>query len=448
MGISVFDNVLYRINYSTEEMRQIFDEKNLLRKWLDVEVALAKAEAKHGLIPEKAAREIEKAAVVANLDKDILVEAAETTGHPFMPLLRAFVPLCGKSGGYVHLGATTQDIMDSAQMLQVKEAHSLILKKTNELYNILIKRTEETRHMIIMGRTNGQHALPITVGFKLAVLSAEMKRHIERLEEVEDRLFVGQFSGAVGSLASLSEKGLQVRESFFEELGLNSPPITWNTSRDNLVEEASILGILASTLSKIGNEIYLLQKQEFSEYEEYTGSGAIGSSTMPHKKNPFDSMRIVSLYRLSRQEVFSAFETLDHEHERDPRALSVEWDYVHRIFIFVDKALSLSIKVMEGLIFKLENMKKNINILKGLVFSESIMMKLSSVFGRQKAHDLLHSIAIEALDKDRSLKEMLMEREDIMKHLTEAEIDESLKPENYLGYVDDFIQKVLDDYKK
>lgn len=443
MGISVFDNELYKYNYSADDMNKIFDEKNLLQKWLDVEAALAAAEAKAGLIPDDVAAIIREKAKVENIDMEIIKQQAIITGHPFMPLLRAFTPICGSAGEYVHLGTTTQDMMDTAEILQIREGYELILKQLKELYEELLKKAEEKKKTIIMGRTNGQHALPITVGFKFAVWASETKRHLQRLESCKDRLFIGQFSGAVGSLASLGKDAVQVRKFFFEELNLNSPDITWNTSRDNVVEIASILGIMASTLSKIGNEVYALQKQEFSEFEEFTGHGAVGSSTMPHKKNPFISMQIVSLGRLIKTAVAEAFETLENEHERDPRSLSVEWDYVPRVFCFASAALEKSINLVSNLVIKEKNINRNINILQGLVFSEKIMMKLSSTIGRQTAHDLMHELALEALENDISLKDMIVGNKEIMEHFTKEEVEESLKPENYLGLSEYFVDEVL-----
>jgi len=443
LATSVLDNMLYKKGFTSETMGNIFSEKNSIQKLLDVEAVLARAQAKIGMIPVEAAEIITEKAKYEIIDLAELERQYAVTSHPFIPLLKAFTKNCGNAGQYVHWGATTQDIMDTAMILQVKEAYNEIFEKLLELNRSLVKMSKQHRDLIMMGRTNGQHALPITLGFKFAVWTAETQRHILRITECKDRLFVGQFSGAVGTLASIGKQGINVRQLMFQELGLQEPVITWNTSRDNLVEFASVVGIMASTMGKIGNEVYTLQKQEFSELEDHIAAGSVGSSTMPHKRNPFEALQIVSLSRLLRTVVFEAYETLENEHERDPRSLSLEYDYIGRMCCMAAAALDKTIRLVDNLVVNEKSFERNMSLLQGLVYSEAVMMKLGEEIGRENAHELVHKLAMQATEKSVPFKDVLLSSEVISGRFTEDEIDELLKPENYLGLAQQFVDNVL-----
>lgn len=449
MASNVIDSILYRDDFSTEVMRNIFSDENRLQKWMDTEVALAKVQADLNIIPREAYLEIEKKGDFSLIDANEFRQELVKMGHPLMPLLKLYKKICDNNAGqYVHWGATTQDILDTGMILQIKEAYTEILNKLETLNLVLCQQAKEHKTLIMMGRTNGQQALPITLGFKFAVWASEIQRSIERLKNCKERLLVGQFSGAVGTLASLGDDGLIVQKKLLDELGLNTPDITWNTSRDNLAEFASILAIATSTIGKIGNEVYSLQKTEIRELEEYFDANKVGSSTMPHKRNPFVSMQLETLAKVARSTVSLAYETLPNEHERDARTLSSEWDYISRMCCVTDCALEKGIHLVKNVIVYRENIAKNIDKLKGLVFSEAIMMKLGKIFGRQEAHDILHELSMEAMEKDIPMKDMLLSNESISKNISEEEIDFVLNPENYIGFAVSFVDKVISNCDK
>ena len=449
MASNVVDSILYRDDFGTEKMRSIFSDENRLQKWLDVEVALAKVESELNIIPEEAYVEILKKGRFDLIDVKEFRDELIKTGHPLMPLIKLFKKACDNNAGqYIHWGATTQDVLDTGMILQVKEAYTEILEKVEYLNKVLCRQANKYRDLVMIGRTNGQQALPITLGFKFAIWANEIQRDIERLKDCKNRVLVGQFSGAVGTLASLGEDGMKVQRMLLDELGLNTPDITWNTSRDILVELTCILALINSTIGKIGTEVYALQKTETRELEEYFDSNKVGSSTMPHKRNPFVSMQLETLAKVSRSMVTLAYETMPNEHERDARGLAVEWDYISRICCTTDCALEKGIHLVENLIVYPENIEKNIDKLKGLVFSEAIMMKLSKIFGRQEAHDILHELSMEALEKDIPMKDMLLANEIISKNISEEEIDFILDPKNYLGFATSFVDKVVEKCEK
>lgn len=443
MASNVIDSLFYQDHFSTEEMRYIFSDENMVQKWLDVEASLAKVQARLNIIPEKAAEEIEKKADVSLVDFSLLKKELESTGHPFMPLITIFKNLCEDGAGeYIHWGATTQDIMDTALILQIKEAYTVLFAKVNKLYTTLCKLADQYKDLTMIGRTNGQHALPITFGFKFAVWAAEVNRSITRLEECKSRLFTGQFSGAVGTMASLGEQGISVQQLLMEELDLQVPDIAWHSSRDNLVEFASVLGIITGTMGKIGNEFYELQKPEFGEVDEQQDAKSVGSSTMPHKRNPFNAMQIVSLSKIVTATVNEAHYTMDNQHERDARTLMIEWDYISRICCMTDAAIKKVNQSLSKIKPIIENKQKNLNILGDLISSERVMMELSALVGRQHAHEIIHDASMEAIAKDTPLKNQLLKDKEITKYFSEPMIESLLNPQNYTGMASAFAEKV------
>lgn len=444
MGSHVIDSVLFGDQFGTQRLREIFSDENMVQKWLDVEAALARAEADLGIIPGYAGKEISTKAKVELMDFAEMKKQIEITGHPIVPLIRVFQSVCeGDSGEYIHWGATTQDIMDTATVLQIKEAYEEIFPKTKTFLEKLKKFALKHRDLVMTGRTHGQHALPITLGFKAAVWASEMKRNIARLQECEQRLFVGQFSGAVGTLASLGEIGLEVQEKMLEDLGLDVPEITWHTSRDNFAEFVSVLGIMSSTVAKIANEIVNLQKTEFSELEEPFVMGKVGSSTMPQKRNPMISENVISLSKIIRSTVPLAIEAMIGEHERDMRGWQTEWEFIPKTCLMCDALLKSAIYIIEDLIVYPENIELNMFKLKGLMLSEAVMLNLASKLGRQEAHEVVYQVCMEAFEKGIPLKDALLSNKDIAKDLDEDVLDDILDPHNYTGLAGVFVDRVL-----
>lgn len=444
MPTHIIDSLYLRDLYGTAEMRAVFDDLNLLQKWLDVEVALARAEAEVGVIPMYAADEIALRARAENLDPARIKKLIDETVHPIVPLIRVLADACeGDAGEYLHWGATTQDIMDTAMILQLKEAIPIIERRLAGILEALVGLATKYRDTPMAGRTHGQQALPITFGFKVAVWLAEMQRHQVRLTESKPRLLVGEFAGAVGTLASLPREGLEVQRRMMEILGLGVPLIGWHTARDGLTEFALLLGMVSATATKIAREVIALQKTELAEVEEPFIEGKIGSSTMPHKRNPMLCEAIVGLGRLIMNRAPVAFDAMIQEHERDWSGDHIEWAYLPEMSVMADGALQLLERVMRGLRVYPERMEENLGRLQGLMLSEAVMLALGRVVGRQTAHELVYKCSMQAIEERRPFSEVLAQNPIVAEHLTKDEIKELLEAHSYLGLAGTFVDRVV-----
>jgi len=444
MGAYVVDSVLFRDQFGTEQMREIFSDEVTVQRWLDVEAALAKVQARLGIIPAEAAEEIQRQARVELIDLAALKREMDRTAHPIVPLLRAMKPLCqGNAGEYIHWGATTQDIVDTGTILQIRDALAHIETESELLYRQLCQLAERYRDQTMVGRSHGQQALPITFGFKAAVWAEEIRRSLARLRQMKPRVLVGQFSGAVGTLAALGEAGITVQEALFAELGLETPTITWHVSRDNMAELICVLSILAASVGKIAHEVYALQKTEVAELEEPFALGKVGSSTMPHKRNPPACETVIALARVVRSTVPLAVEAVMAEHERDKVVLQTEREYVSRTFSMVHAALKKINFVVGGLSVRTANMEKNLYVQNGLLLSEAVMMHLSDALGRQEAHEIVYQICMDVFEQGGSLKEALLAQPEVADKLGAEQIDRMLDPHAYTGLAGKFVDRVV-----
>lgn len=444
MAAYVIDSALFRDQFGTETMRNIFSDETTVQRWLDVEAALAKVQGEMGIIPAEAAAEIQRKAKVENIDLPELKAEMDRTAHPIVPLLRAMKKVCeGDAGEYIHWGATTQDIMDTGTILQVKDGLNEIESAYRKLYDNVCGLARKYRDQVMVGRSHGQHALPITFGFKAAVWADEIARNIVRLRQMRERVLVGQFSGAVGTLAALGEQGIEVQQRLFKELGLGCPNITWHTARDNMAELISVLAILSGTAGKIAHEVFSLQKTEVAELEEPFAPGKVGSSTMPHKRNPPVCEGVIAINRLVRSTVSLAVEGMVADHERDKVVLQVEREYIGRVFHMCHAAITKMAFVTGGLTVRTDNMEKNLFIQKGLLMSEAVMMGMSDRFGRQEAHDIVYRICMQVFESGGNLKEALMKDELVSQSLSEADIDRMLEPFEYVGHAGTYVDTVL-----
>jgi len=419
---------------SLEAMKAIFNDKAELQRWLDVEAALARAQAAVGMIPKQAAEEICAKAKVELIDEQARQRVLKRTGHPIVATVHALQAVCeGDAGGYIHWGATSQDIEDTADAMAIKEVHRVIFNNLREIEDNLLKVAEREAETLMAGRTHGQHALPVTFGFKVAVWIREIRRHIERLKECRKRLFVGQMSGAVGTFASFGEKGPEVRARTVRELGLEAPDICWSTARDGIAEFACLVAMIASTLGKIANEIYALQSSEVSEVEEPIPEGTVGSSTMPHKRNPRQCESLLSLSKRIRYYAPIAIEGMIIEHERGGAGWYVQRNTLAELSFLVGDLLAQMKKVTKGLVIYSHHMQRNLGILKGLILSEAVMMELGQSIGRQMAHEVVYQASMKAYGDDISLKEALMQDSRVTQHLSEQELEAILNPRKYIG---------------
>jgi adenylosuccinate lyase len=417
-------------------MRRVFEEEMRVQKMLDVEAALALAHAEVGNIPRKDAEKIAAMASLKHVKLESIKAIEKEIKHDVAALVRALAEACGPSGAYVHLGATSYDIVDTANALQLKDALDLIEKKLTCLKNILQEKTAQYKETVMMGRTHGQHALPITFGFKFAVWTCEISRHIQRLSECKDRVLVGKMSGAVGTQASLGEHAARIQELVMKRLGIRAAEIsTQIVQRDRYAEYACILAMIASSLENFATEIRELQRPEIGElFESFEKEKQVGSSTMPHKQNPETCERVCGLARIVRSLVIPALENVVTWHERDLTQSSAERFIFPESCILVDYMLLLMSTVVANLRVDEKRMSRNIDLTQGRAMSEAVMMALARKgVNRQEAHEMLRKLTIKSEVEKRHFREILLEDKFVRGKLSEKEIDEALNPKNYLG---------------
>ncbi|WP_297067785.1 adenylosuccinate lyase [Thermococcus sp.] len=430
--------------YGSEEMRKIWDEENKLQKLLDVEAALARAHAQVGNIPTESAHVISKRANTEWVKLKRVKEIEAEIHHDIMAVVKALSEVCGEHGRYVHLGATSNDIIDTANALLIKESLAIVEKDLKELRSVLKNLTKEHRRTVCIGRTHGQHAVPTTYGMKFAIWLDEVQRHIDRLNELRGRVLVGQMSGAVGTMASFGEKGLEIQRLVMEDLGLKPARISNQIiQRDVYAELMAFLALVASTLDKIALEIRNLQRTEILEVSEPFGKKQVGSSTMPHKRNPIRSEKISGLARVLYSNVIPALLNNPLWHERDLTNSSVERVILPESFMLLDEMLKNMKKVLAGLEFFPENIKRNLYLTNNLIMAEPLMLKLTDKgMGRQEAHELIRQLAMSAFQNGRDLIEVAKENQTVRKFLSEEDF-ESLKPENYIGLAPEIVNNVI-----
>ncbi|RXK01213.1 adenylosuccinate lyase [Arcobacter sp. CECT 8986] len=443
MASTVIDSKVFGALFGSDRMKEIFSDENLVQCWLDTEAALARAQAKLGMLPNEIAEEITKKAKSEFLNIEEIGEIYKSS-ITIVPLLKVFKKaLDNNAGEFVHWGATSQDIVDNGLILQIRQAHIEIEKLVKDAYLHALNISEKYKDTVMPGRTHVIHALPITFGFKTAIWAAELKRHLDRLEEIKPRLFVGQFAGAVGTLASQAEKGLEIQKLMMEDLGLNIPVISWHPSRDHIAEFINLLALISGTIGKINHEILSLQRTEIGEVEEPFFMGKIGSSTMPHKRNPQVCENIIALTRNIRSQAPLAVEVMNCENERDWSCEISEWDFVPRSCILMATALEKTNDVLENMIVYPKKMEENLDKLHGLMLSEKVMLHLGQKLGRLTSHEIVYETCMKAFQEGKHMKEALLENETVAKNFTEDEIAEMLDPKKYTGLSDVLVERVL-----
>lgn len=442
------NGVLFENVFGTPEMREIFSEERFIQRFLDVEAALARVQAREGMIPESAAAEITEKASLEHVDFD-QVEANVADVHLFsMSIIGAWKESMGEAGEYVHWGATTQDISDTALVLQIRDGLDVVERDLDAIAEALEALTEAHAETPMMGRTHMVHALPITFGLKTATWLDEINRHRDRIDAMRDRVEVVEFFGAVGSLASLGEEGLVVQEGLGAELDLAVPDVAWYAARDRIAETVITLGLVTSTLARIGKQVLLMNREEFGELSEPFEAGEIGSSTMPHKRNPVRSEETVLLARLVRGHADTALELMETYDERDFSATLGEFAVVPETFLYTSRALSYIHEVAAGLVVHEEGMLENLHHHGGLVASEAVMMALAEELGRQTAHDVSYEAAMLALDGEASFADALLDDERVAAAFSREEIDDLTDPETYTGVSSTIARRALERSRK
>jgi len=416
--------------YGTLEMKRIWSEDSKIKRMIRVEIAILKALAKNGYLDESEVDRVKKEALKIKPERVKQIEAE--IKHDIMALVKAISEVAGDASRWVHFGATSNDITDTATATQLRDSLKVLEVKLRKLLNLLVKRAEEYKDIVCLGRTHGQPALPVTYGFRFAIWASEVGRHYVRMQQLKERLLVGKFSGAVGTQAAIGEKGIEIEEEVMRILGLKPAIISSQIiPRDVYCEYLEFLSNLSTTLEKIATNFRILQRAEVAELWEKFGKKQVGSSTMPHKRNPIDSENICGLARIVRGFVEPQHQSSILWEERDLTNSSAERITLLESTILIDHILSKMNKILESISLDLNNIRKNVELQKGLNMSEAVMIALTRKgMGRQEAHELVRRVALKTKT---TFFEELINDEDIKRYLSDDEIEKILKPENYLG---------------
>lgn len=440
---TVIDSILFRGAFGTPAMRDVFSDRSLVARYIEVEVALARAEARCGVIPAEAAEQIAAGASLDGLDWDLLRRETDNVGYPILPLVHQLVKQCGPGGRYVHWGATTQDIMDTADVLRVRSGLALVEDDIAALRAILAELAVKHRDTPMAGRTHLQQALPVTFGYKAAVWLSMFDRHAERLRQLKPRVLVGQFAGAAGTLASLGSRGFAVQEAFCDELGLGVPVATWHVARDGFAEAVNFLALVTGTLGKVAFDIMLLSSTEFGEVQEPFVPGRGGSSTMPQKRNAISSELMLAAAKGVRQHAGLMLDAVVQDLERATGPWHAEWMAVPESFVLAAGALHQAKFALGGLVVDAARMARNLGMSRGLIVAEAVMMGLAPHTGRQEAHDVVYAACREVDEGGGTLAEALARRPGVTRHLDEAAIAQLTDPANYLGLAPQMVDRVV-----
>lgn len=415
-------------------IRALYRLENRWQAWLDVEVALARTQADLGIIPRDAVEPIVRNAKLDLLDRARIDEAAARTAHTLVPLVWELARVVGDpAGGWVHWGATTQNITQTGDLLVLRQAHRIFLRQLATILGAMAGLADRGAEMVIAARTHGQHAVPATFGFKVAAWIDELLRHVERLRAAEPRIFVAMLGGAAGTFASLGDAGPAVQAGVAKYLDMTPMAVPSRAIGDHLTEYVVLLGMLGATCGRIGREVYTLMKTEFGEVEEPMPEGSVGSSTMPQKRNPVYCQDIVACAAELRSVVPLALEAMQTEHEADRTTALMIRDATARACILTGDMLLRLGMIMEGLSLKPERMRQNLDLGGGLIMAEAVMMQLGTAIGRQHAHDVVHDAAQAAFEKGRSFAELLAADARVTAHLDRSAIDALLDPTRYTG---------------
>ena len=435
---------IFRDIFFTAPMWLIFADENRIQKYLDIEAALARAQARLGIIPQDACDEICRHCSLQEYDFARLKAQTERIGYPVLPVVQQLVGLCRDGlGEWCHWGATTQDITDTATILQIREALDLVEADIVGIADALAGLARRYRDTPMAGRSNLQQAVPITFGYKCATWLAAFERHRQRLGEMRPRVLVGEFGGAAGTLSSLGTRGLDVQAALMKELGLGQPEIAWHTVRDRIAEVGCFLGLVTGICGKIAFDVKLMMQTEVEEVYEPFHEGRGSSSTMPQKRNPISCVYITATTSLVRQLVAALLDAMVEDHERATGPWEIEWIAVPEIFSLAAGALAQTRFMVSGLVVDEKKMRANLDITRGLIVSEAVMMGLGPHIGRQYAHDLVYDICRQVVATGRTLLDLLAENKEVAKHLDRAALEKLCDPANYLGQAGEMVDRVL-----
>jgi 3-carboxy-cis,cis-muconate cycloisomerase len=442
---TIIDSRIFGDMFSDERMRLVWSDENRTAKYLDVERALAKVQGELGIIPQEAADEIVRNCNLSQIDWARLKAKTEQIGYPIIAVVNQINANCrDKLGEYCHWGATTQDITDTATVLQMREGLALVGQDLADIAEALAALARKYRDTPIIGRSNLQQATPITFGYKMAAILAGIQRHQERLAQLEPRVLMGEFGGASGVLSSLETGAMQTQAALMKELGLAQPLISWHTVRDTVAEVGAFLALVGGSLGKIAMDVKLMMQTEVGEVYEPFAPGRGSSSTMPQKRNPISCLYIHANVAVARQHAAALMEAMVADHERSTGPWEIEWVALPEIFCLISGALKQTKFVLRGLEVDQSRMRRNLELTQGLVMSEAVMMGLGRYIGREVAHDLVYELCREALQQDRPLLEVLAAHPAITAHVGRAELERWLEPINGTGQAGVMVDRVLE----
>lgn len=445
-------NQLFDAYFTAPAMREIFSDRGRVQGMLDFEAALARAEAAVGVIPAVAVAPIEMACQAERYDFAALAEAIGSAGNSAIPLVKALGKVIAsgvaEAERYVHLGATSQDAMDTGLVLQLRDALALIEDELAQLTDVLAKQASAHADTPLAGRTWLQHATPVTLGMKIAGWLGALDRSRQRLAELKPRLLTLQFGGASGTLAALGDKALPIAEALADQLKLGLPEQPWHTQRDRLVEFASVLGLVAGSLGKIGRDVSLLMQTEAGEVFEPSAPGKGGSSTMPHKRNPVGAAVLIGAATRVPGLIATLYSAMPQEHERSLGLWHAEWETLPEICCLVSGALRQARIIAEGLEVDAERMRRNLDLTQGLVLAEAVSIVLAQRLGRDHAHHLLETCCKRAVAEQRHLRAVLGDDAQVSAELSAEELDRLLDPANYLGQAKAWVERAVAEHQR
>jgi 3-carboxy-cis,cis-muconate cycloisomerase len=444
MGATIIDSRIFGNIFSSEAMRQVWSDESRTAKYLEFERALAVVQGRLGIIPQEAADEIARNCDIRKIDMDKLRARTEQIGYPVLGVVSQLNALCrDKLGEYCHWGATTQDITDTATVLQIREGLAIVEADLAAISKALAALARKYRDTPVAGRSNLQQAIPVTFGYKMATILAAVERHRERLAQMKPRVLVGEFGGACGTLASIEKLAMENQAALMEELGLGQPLIAWHTVRDTIAEVGCFLGMVGGTLGKIAMDVKLMMQTEVAEVYEPYAHGRGSSSTMPQKRNPISSCYIHAAVSVVRQHAAALMDAMVADHERSTGPWEIEWIVLPEAFCLTAGALKQTRLVLEGLEVDEARMRANIDITHGLLMSEAVMMGLGRHIGREYAHDLVYDLCREAIRQGRPLVELLARHPEINRHVDRAALESMCDPAGYLGQSGEMVDRVL-----
>jgi len=444
MPASIIDSRIFRDIFTTEAMRRVWSDENRTAQYLAIERALAVVQGRLGIIPREAADEIVRNCDIDKIDMDKLKAQTERIGYPILGVVSQLNALCrDRLGEYCHWGATTQDITDTATVLQMREALEIVDADLAAISAALANLARKYRDTPMAGRSNLQQAIPITFGYKVATILAAVERHRQRLAELRPRVLVGEFGGACGTLASIEKGALETQAGLMAELRLGEPAIAWHTVRDTIAEVGCFLALVGGTLGKIAMDVKLMMQTEVGEVYEPFAHGRGSSSTMPQKRNPISSCYIHAAVSMVRQHAAALLDACIADHERSTGPWEIEWIALPEAFCLTAGALRQTRFVLEGLEVDVRRMRRNLDMTNGLVMSEAVMMGLGPYIGREYAHDLVYDLCRQALSEDRPLIDLLASHPEIAKHLDRPALERMCDPASYLGQAGVMVDRVL-----